>query len=63
MICIDSTVELMISTYLGLPPRVTLLEIQINEYKEPSTSFPRLLEGLEEYARDKFVDIDLGAIE
>lgn len=63
MISIDNSVELMMKTYLGLPERITELKITRKEYQDFSESFPNLLNGLEKYASDKIVGIDLGAIE
>jgi hypothetical protein len=63
MLSIDNAVELMIKTYLGLPKRVTGLAVSRNEYLEISESFPRLLDGLERYARDKLSGIHLGELE
>lgn len=63
MISIDSAVELMIKTYLGLPGRVTGLKISRRKYQEISESFPGLLDALERFAGDKLDGIDLGEIE
>jgi hypothetical protein len=63
MICIDNSVELMIKTFLGLPKRITGITITRKDYSEMSESFPKLLDGLEEYATDKIKGIDLGEIE
>ncbi|MGB3948842.1 MAG: hypothetical protein WBM13_12720 [Bacteroidia bacterium] len=63
MICIDNSVELMIKTFLGLPKRITGIQISRKDYSEMSESFPKLLDGLEQYAADKIKGIDLGEIE
>jgi len=64
MISIDNAVELMIKTYLGLPPRVTgITGLSRRRYEEISQSFSPLLDGFEEFASDKIVGIELGDIE
>lgn len=63
MISIDNAVELTIKTYLGLPKRVTNLNISRSEYQGFAESFPKLLDALETYASDKLDGIDLGEIE
>ena len=63
MISIDNAVELMMKTYLGLPKRITGLEITRKDYQDFSESFPKLLDALEKYASNKIVSIDLGALE
>jgi hypothetical protein len=63
MISIDNAVELMIKTYLGLPKRVSGLEISRREFSEASESFPSLLDALEKHAADKLDGIELGEIE
>lgn len=63
MLSIDNSVELMIKTYLGLPKRVTGLNIGRTKYAEFSESFPKLLDAIEEFAGDKLTGIDLGEIE
>ncbi len=63
LISIDNAVELMMKTYLGLPRRVTGLQISRSDFQIMSESFPRLLDGLEKYASDKIVGINLGEIE
>jgi hypothetical protein len=63
MISIDNAVELMMKTYLGLPERITGLNIIRKEREDFSESFPKLLDALEKYASDKIVGIDLGAVE
>lgn len=64
MISIDNSVELMIKTYLGLPKRITRIEgITRRKYEEISSSFPNLLDGIEEFASNKLNGIELGDIE
>lgn len=63
MIAIDNAVELTIKTFLGLPKRITGLQISRKEYDEISESFPRLLDALEKHASDKLTGLDLGEIE
>jgi hypothetical protein len=63
MIAIDNAVELAVKTYLGLPKRITNIAISRKEYAEISESFPRLLDGLEQYAVDKLDGVDLGEVE
>jgi hypothetical protein len=63
MLSIDNAVELMIKTYLGLPQRVNGLALSRREYDEISESFPRLLDALHKYARDRLEGIDLGQLE
>jgi len=63
MICIDNSVELLVKTFLGLPKRVTGLQIGREKFREISESFPRLLDALEEHASDKLAGVDLGIIE
>jgi hypothetical protein len=63
MINIDNAVELMIKTYLGLPKRVTGIQIGRDRFREISESFPKLLDALEEHAPDKLNGLELGIIE
>ncbi len=63
MICIDNSVELMIKTFLGLPERISGIKVPRKKYAELSESFPKLLDGLEEFASEKIEGIDLGEIE
>lgn len=63
MISIDNAVELMIKTFLGLPSRINGLKISRSEYNDISESFPKLLDALENHAKDKIIGIDLGEIE
>ena len=63
MISIDNAVELMIKTYLGLPKRVTGLNISRSEYQEFAENFTKLLDALEKYANTKLDGVDLGEIE
>ncbi len=62
MISIDNAVELMMKTYLGLPSRITGLNITRKEYQEFSESFPKLLDALEKYTAAKLDGINLGEI-
>ena len=59
LICIDNSVELMVKTFLGLPKRITGLDLARNLRE----SLPRLLQVLAEHAADKLVGVDLGLIE
>ena len=64
MISIDNSVELMIKTYLGLPKRITKIEgITKKKFEDITSTFPNLLDGLEEFSSDKLSGIDLGDIE
>ncbi|TVM02568.1 MAG: hypothetical protein CV087_09415 [Candidatus Brocadia sp. WS118] len=64
MISIDNAVELMIKTYLGLPKRINQIEgITRRRYQEMCSTFPNLLDGLEEFASEKLTGIELGDIE
>jgi hypothetical protein len=63
MLSFDNAVELMVETYLGLPKRVTGLNISRARYAEFSESFPKLLDAMEEFASYKIDGIDLGQIE
>jgi len=63
MISIDNAVELMIRTYLGLPSRVTGLGISKKKMEELQESFPKLLDALEEMAKERCKGINLGDIE
>jgi hypothetical protein len=63
MIIIDNAVELTIKTFLGLPKRITGIQVPRARYQEISESFPKLLDALEEYALQKLDGIDLGEIE
>jgi hypothetical protein len=63
MLSIDNAVELMVKTFLGLPRRVTGLNLARQKLNEISESFPKLLDALEEHAGDKLSGIDLGEIE
>lgn len=63
MISIDNAVELMIKTYLGLPKRVTGLNISRSDYQEFAENFTKLLDALEKHANTKLGGIDLGEIE
>ena len=60
MILIDNSVELMIKTYLGLPKRITGINLSRTKYDEISQSFPKLLDAVEEHAIAKIVGLDLG---
>ena len=63
MISIDNSVELMIRTYLGLPKRITGVEITRKQFADVGEGFPGLLDALETFAPGKAVGIDLGSIE
>src|SRR5438309_790743 len=63
MLSIDNAVELMLKTYLGLPKRVTGLTISRNNYLDFNESFPKLLDAIEEFAKEKISGIDLGEVE
>ncbi len=63
LISIDNAVEFTIKTYLGLPRRVTGINISRSEYNQISESFPRLLDALEQHANDRLIGIDLADLE
>ena len=64
MISVDNSVELMIKTYLGLPKRITGLNISRKELEQIKNSFPSLLNGLETHAKSNvLIGINLGEIE
>jgi hypothetical protein len=63
MIGIDNSVELAIKTYLGLPRRITGIEISRRDYQEMSESFPKLLDALERHCADKLEGVELGEVE
>jgi hypothetical protein len=63
MIVIDNAVELTIKTFLGLPARLTGIQVPRTRYQEISESFPKLLDALEEYCATKLDAIELGEIE
>lgn len=64
MISIDNSVELMIKTYLGLPKRITGINgLSRKKLEDITSTFPNLLDGLEEYANEKLKGIELGDIE
>lgn len=64
MISIDNSVELMIRTYLSLPRRITGIEgLSRKKLSEIGQTFPSLLDGLEEFAADRLVGVELGDIE
>lgn len=63
MISVDNAVELMLKTFLGLPKRITGLQIGREKFREISESFPKLLDAIESHAPTKISDIDLGIIE
>lgn len=63
MLSIDNAVELMIKTFLGLPKRVSGLNISRKEYQEAFESFPALLDLLEKHASEKLGGVDLAAVE
>ncbi|MES2937840.1 MAG: hypothetical protein V4864_09160 [Pseudomonadota bacterium] len=63
LLSVDNAVELTIKTYLGLPKRISGINVPRKEYAEFSESFPKLLDALEQYAPSKVSGIDLGEIE
>lgn len=63
MIAVDNAVELMMSTYISLPKRVTGIEATRKEKEQYLKNFPSLLDGIEAYAADKIIGLDLGEIE
>ena len=63
LLSVDNAVELTIKTYLGLPKRISGLNVARKDYAEFSESFPKLLDALELYASAKIAGIDLGEIE
>src|SRR5665213_130176 len=63
MIAIDNAVELTIKTYLGLPKRITGLQISRKDFADIAESFPGLLDAIEKHCSDKLAGIDLGEIE
>jgi hypothetical protein len=63
IIAIDNAVELAIKTYLGLPIRVTGVEISRKDYQEISESFPKLLDALEKHCAERLEGVDLGEVE
>jgi hypothetical protein len=63
MISVDNSIELMLKTFLGLPKRVTKLEIPRKDRDELFESFPRLLDAIERHAPEVITGIDLGEIE
>ncbi len=64
MISIDNAVELTMKTYLGLPKRIRgSVGPPLKRLQEAGSSFPALLDLLEEFAKGKLHGIDLGDIE
>lgn len=63
MLSIDNAVELMIKTYLGLPKRITGLNISRKDYDDMRDSFPGLLNALEQHSGNKLEGIELADIE
>jgi hypothetical protein len=64
MISIDNAVELAIKTYLGLPKRVRGSDDPSRQrLQDAGTSFPSLLDLLEEFGEDKLEGVNLGDIE
>lgn len=53
MIIIDNAVELTIKTFLGLPKRITSIQVPRARYQELAESFPKLLDALEEFCPTK----------
>ena len=63
MLSIDNAVELTLKTYLGLPRRVTGINLGRKRFQEISESFPSLLDAIEQHGSSKIPSIDLGEIE
>jgi uncharacterized protein YutE (UPF0331/DUF86 family) len=63
MLSIDNSVELMVKTYLGLPKRVTGIDLSRNKLQEITDSFPSMIKALETHASNKLNGVDLGEIE
>lgn len=63
LLSIDNAVELTIKTYLGLPKRITGIQISRKDFMDISESFPKMLDALEEHAGQYLNGIDLGDIE
>jgi hypothetical protein len=63
MLSIDNGVELTLKTYLGLPRRVTGINLGRKKFQEISESFPSLLDAIETTCSNKITGIDLGEIE
>jgi hypothetical protein len=63
MLSIDNAVELMIKTYLGLPKKVTGIQISRRQFEEVKESFPQVLEALETYASEKLEGVDVSELE
>ncbi|MBN4081266.1 hypothetical protein JYT44_02755 [Caldithrix abyssi] len=63
LISIDNAVELMISAFLEQPARVLGFKIPRRRIEEARSSFPSLLDALEEFATDRLQGIDLSDIE
>jgi hypothetical protein len=63
MLSIDNAVELTIKTYLGLPRRVTGINMGRNEFDSIKESFTKLLDALDQYAGEKIAGINLRDIE
>jgi len=58
----DNAVELAMKVYLGLPTRVTGLQLSRSDV-EALQSYPRLLDAVEKHAASKLTGIDLGTLE
>lgn len=63
MIAIDNAVELMMQTFIGLPKRITGIDITRKQREEISGTFPSLLDGIEKHAAERIVGLNLGEIE
>lgn len=63
LILIDNSVELIAQTYISLPKRVTGLQLTRKQREEYCSTFPTLLDGLEEHASEKMVGLNLGEFE
>jgi hypothetical protein len=63
MISIDNSVELAAMTYITLPKRVSGLSISRKQREEYVSSFPSLMDALDEHATKQLTGINLGEIE
>jgi hypothetical protein len=63
MILIDNSVELMMKTFIGLPGRLNGLNLKRTEIEDMSSTFPKLVDGIQSHASDRTAGINLGEIE